>query len=139
MRCCLTCERSTASAPRPPEEEGRWAGPQDNSKGRSPPAAIAFDLGEDLAARVIATARYGTVIYAAVRAAGSDAVFGLVLLAERHRGALYTKAISEDMGPAEDGCPARILDLLSEPSNDHARDWRRRCRERVAHAARRKP
>jgi hypothetical protein len=95
-------------------------------------AAIAFDLGEEFADRVIETARYGTIIYAAVRSADDREVFGLVLLAERQNGILFTKPISEDMGPAEDGCPARILDLLSEPSNEHARDWRRRCRERLA-------
>jgi hypothetical protein len=95
-------------------------------------AAIAFDLGDEFAARVIATARYGTVIYAAVRSADRAEVFGLVLLAERRDGVLCTKPVSEDMGPAEDRCPARILDLLSDPSNDHARDWRSRCRARLA-------
>jgi hypothetical protein len=94
-------------------------------------AAIAFDLGEEFATRVIATVRLGTVIYAAVRSADGLEVFGLVLLAERRDGILSTKPISEDMGPAEDRCPARILDLLTGPSNDAARDWRRRCRARV--------
>ena len=96
-------------------------------------SAIAFDFGEDLAARVLDTARYGTVIYAAVRSADSqEEVFGLVLLAERRNGVLFTKPIGEDMGPAENGCPARILDLLSEPSNEAARQWRARCRARLA-------
>ena len=95
-------------------------------------AAIEFDLGADFAARVIDTVRYGTVIYAAVRSRDGDDVFGLVLLAERRGGILYTKPISEDMGPAEDRCPARILDLLSAPSNDWARAWRERCRARLS-------
>jgi hypothetical protein len=94
-------------------------------------AAIAFDLGEEFANRVIATARDGTVIYAAVRSHDGEEVFGLVLLAERQDGVLWTKPVSEDMGPAEDCCPARILDLLTEPSNDHAREWRQRCRARI--------
>jgi hypothetical protein len=94
--------------------------------------AIEFDLGADFAARVIDTVRYGTVIYAAVRARKEQEVFGLVLLAERRGGILYTKPISEDMGPAEDRCPARILDLLTAPSNDYAREWRERCRARLA-------
>lgn len=94
-------------------------------------AAIAFGLGEEFAERVIATARYGTVIYAAVRAKRSFHVFGLVLLAERRDGVLYTKPITEDMGPVEDCCPARILDLLTESSNEHARNWRQRCRRRI--------
>jgi hypothetical protein len=36
------------------------------------------------------------------------------------------------MGPVEDFCPAGILDQLTEPSNQHACEWRRRCRARVA-------
>jgi hypothetical protein len=94
-------------------------------------AAIEFDLGPEFAARVIDAARYGRVIYAAVRSNDSQEVFGLVLLTER-RGVLYTKPISEDMGPVEDRCPARLLDRLTEPSNQHAREWRRRCRARLA-------
>lgn len=95
-------------------------------------AAIEFDLGAEFAARVIDAVRYGKVVYAAVRAPDRDEVFGLVLLAEREKGVLFTKPVSEDMGPVEDRCPARILDLLSAPSNDHARRWRERCRARLA-------
>jgi hypothetical protein len=94
-------------------------------------AAIAFELGDEFASRVIDTARYGTVIYAAVRSEDGAEIFGLVLVAERNGGTLYTKAISEDMGPAEDCCPERILDLLSEPSDEWAREWRQRCRARI--------
>jgi hypothetical protein len=99
-------------------------------------AAIEFDLGEEFATRVIDTARYGTVIYAAVRSRENQEIWGLVLLAERRDGLLYTKPISEDMGPVEDRCPARILDLLTAPSNEYARKWRARCR---AHLARPRP
>ena len=95
-------------------------------------AAIEFDLGAEIASRVIDTVRYGRVVYAAVRAHDSDYVFGLVLLAERREGLLYTKPVGEDMGPVEDRCPARILDLLSDPpSNEYAREWRQRCRQRL--------
>ena len=95
-------------------------------------AAIEFDLGAEFASRVIDAVRYGQVVYAAVRSRDQQQVFGLVLLAERHDGLLYTKPISEDMGPVEDRCPERILDLLGEPSNDRARQWRERCRARLA-------
>jgi hypothetical protein len=95
-------------------------------------AAIEFDLGAEFAARVIGTTRFGQVIYAAVRSSDGQEVFGLVLLAERRDGVLYTKPISEDMGPAEDHCPARILDQLTEPTNQHAREWRQRCRQWLA-------
>jgi hypothetical protein len=96
-------------------------------------AAIAFDLGQEFVDRVLATSVSGKVIYAAVRSADSSGVFALVLLTEREAGLLYTKPVSEDMGPVENGCPARILDLLTAPSNERARDWRRRCRIRLAH------
>jgi hypothetical protein len=101
-------------------------------------AAIAFDLGGDFAARVLETARHGKVIYAAVRKPKHDGVFALVLLTKREDGLLFTKPVSEDMGPVEDRCPARILDLLSEPSNEYARQWRERCRARLARALPRK-
>lgn len=94
-------------------------------------AVIAFELGDEFASRVLDTARYGTVIYAAVRSPDGEGIFGLVLLAERRGGILWTKPISEDMGPAEDCCPERILDRLTEPANEFARDWRRRCRARI--------
>lgn len=102
-------------------------------------AAIAFDLGQEFADRVLATALQGTTVYAAVRSPDLASVFGLVLLTERRDGILYTKPISEDMGPAENDCPTRILDLLTEPSNEHARKWRRRCRLRHDSAAQRSP
>jgi hypothetical protein len=95
-------------------------------------AAIEFDLGSEFAARVIDTARYGQVIYAAVRSNDGEDVFGFVLLAERRDGVLYTKPISEDMGPVEDHCPSHILDQLTEPSNQNAREWRERCRNQLA-------
>ena len=43
-------------------------------------AALEFDLGAEFATRVIDTARYGQVIYAAVRSSDGQEVFGLVLL-----------------------------------------------------------
>jgi hypothetical protein len=95
-------------------------------------AAIEFDLGTEFAARVVDTARYGQVIYAAVRSSDSQGVFGLVLLAERRNGVLFTKPVGEDMGPIESRCPAHILDRLTEPGNDAAREWRKRCRARLA-------
>jgi hypothetical protein len=98
-------------------------------------AAIEFDLGAAFASRVIDTARYGQVVYAAVRSKDGKEVFALVLLTERQDGVLYTKPATEDMGPAQDHCPARILDLLTEPANKHAEEWRQRCRARSSRSA----
>jgi hypothetical protein len=94
-------------------------------------AAIEFDLGAEHAERVIDAVRNRRVIYAAVRSNDGQDVFGLVLLTERRDGMLYTKPITEDMGPSEDCCPARILNQLTEPSNQNALVWRRRCRARL--------
>lgn len=71
-------------------------------------------------------------MYAAVRSRDGGDVFALVLLTERCDGLLYTKPVSEDMGPVEDRCTARILNRLTPPSNEHAREWRERCRARLA-------
>lgn len=38
------------------------------------------------------------------------------------------KSMDETMEPAEDRCPASILDLLTPTTNEHARTWRARCR-----------
>jgi hypothetical protein len=124
-------------AQRPPPERGarprrtEWTEGQ-LSKPFTALAAIEFDLGVDFAQRVIDTALYGRVVYAAVRSHDGQEVFGLGLLTECHDDLLYTKPVSEDMGPAEDRCPARILDRLTPPSNEYAREWRERCRERLA-------
>lgn len=46
------------------------------------------------------------------------------------------KDMTENMGPCEAACPAAILDLLTPTTNEHALDWRRRCREALARRSR---
>ena len=46
------------------------------------------------------------------------------------------KDLSENMGPCEADCPAAILDLLTPTDNQHALDWRARCRVNLARRAR---
>ena len=41
------------------------------------------------------------------------------------------KDVGEEMGPVEDECPERILDLLSSTSYEYAIQWRERCRAKV--------
>lgn len=41
------------------------------------------------------------------------------------------KDMDETMGPCEDGCPERILKLLTPTTYEHALDWRRRCLARL--------
>ncbi|MGE0776367.1 MAG: hypothetical protein AB7L36_15205 [Sphingomonadaceae bacterium] len=46
------------------------------------------------------------------------------------------KDMDETMGPCEAECPARILDLLTSTENQHAIEWRQRCRANIARRAR---
>lgn len=92
----------------------------------TPKAAIAFAMGKEFAARILDAALDDDVVYAAVRTSDRD-VRGLVLRVKQQGHRLHVKPISEDMGPADDRCPPRILDLLTETSNELACDWRKRC------------
>jgi hypothetical protein len=94
----------------------------------TPKAAIAFAMGEEVAARVLDSVLDGDVVYAAVQAGDNRGVRALVLVLRQEGRRLHVKPISEDMGPADDRCPPRILDLLTETSNEVACDWRKRCR-----------
>ena len=49
------------------------------------------------------------------------------------------KDLSENMGPCEDHCPAKILDLLDPTTHEYALDWRKRCRANLARRARKLP
>lgn len=63
---------------------------------------------------------------------GTRRVFAMVILTEVHRDRDYGfcwKEISEDMGPFACDCPVRILNLLTEPTNEAAAKWRHKCRE----------
>ncbi|MBS1862264.1 MAG: hypothetical protein JSS68_11200 [Actinobacteria bacterium] len=96
-------------------------------------AAVAFVFGEEYTERhLLDLARDGEIVYAALRSEDLQEAWGLVLVIKREGKRLHVKRISEDMGPYDDRCPKRILDLLSEPSNEWARDWRRRCLARAA-------
>jgi len=46
------------------------------------------------------------------------------------------KDMEESMGPCEAHCPAAILDLLTSTTNQHALEWRARCRVNLALRAR---
>ena len=46
------------------------------------------------------------------------------------------KDMDETMGPCEAECPQRILDLIGPTDNEHANDWRRRCRDNLQRRAR---
>ena len=94
-------------------------------------AAVAFVFGKDVTQQQLVDAvKIGDVVYAAVRCKGTQRVWGIVFIVDREGERLHVKPISENLGPFDDRCPPRILDLLSEPRTEEARDWRARCRAR---------
>jgi hypothetical protein len=86
---------------------------------------------------ILACATVGGAFYAAVRDKDSGTTWALIIKITRSRGYwnFTYKEMDETMGPAEDRCPARILDLLSPASSEHASGWRRRCRQNAARLA----
>jgi hypothetical protein len=99
-------------------------------------AAVAFVFGEEFTRQnLLDASRDREVVYAAIRSESKQEVWGLVLIIDRRGKRLRIKRISEDMGPYDVYCPPRILDLLSEPINELAREWRARCRANAAATA----
>ena len=96
----------------------------------------ALDGGGTRGMRVIDSAFVGNrVWYAATEITQDDEplyVIALVCLVRWNPNAkdgyvFAYKDQEETMGPCEDGCPARILRLLSPTAKESALDWRRRC------------
>lgn len=89
--------------------------------------------------RIIAGAHIGGIggtYYAAVRELDAGEVWALVVLTGGRSGSSFRwKEMSEEMGPSEDSCPERILELLTPTRNEYALAWRERCRARLARVA----
>jgi hypothetical protein len=69
------------------------------------------------------------------REKGTKKIYALVFLLGHDPHSVYDlgyKDVDEEMGPCEDECPERILDLLTPTEVAYALDWRRRCREKIA-------
>jgi hypothetical protein len=97
--------------------------------------------------RILNSTIVGSVYYAAAQrydTSGALEVSALVCLTrwnpKAKDGYIFAyKDMDESCGPYACKCPASILDLLTAPPNDHAREWRDRCRARLALTGRRKP
>ncbi len=80
------------------------------------------------------------VWYAAAQVMKNDEpgeVFGLICLVRWNPKArsgehFAYKDMCESMGPCEDECPERILNLLTPTDREHSIDWRARCRANIA-------
>lgn len=112
--------------------------------GKSPKAYLDGTLtweNERVSARLLQSARVGSVYYAAVESVYKDgrgrSVWAAVYLTKSCPRAKdgYTfgyKDMTEDMGPVESKCPVGILNLLTESQNEFALAWRARCRSNAA-------
>lgn len=97
--------------------------------------------------RVLKSVWQGSAYYAAAQPYGADgaepafAIICLVRWNPKARSGEHFgyKDMTESMGPYETTCPASVLDQLGPPSNDHAAQWRKACRERIALRARPRP
>lgn len=76
--------------------------------------------------------------YAAVeviyKKTGKRQVFAATFMLNYTRDYHYNfgyKSMTEDMGPGISNCPKKILDLLTEPENEWAQQWRERCRKKL--------
>jgi hypothetical protein len=105
------------------------------------------DRGRDYGLRVLKSVCSGSEYYAAAQpwnASGVLAAFAIVCLARWNPKArsgehFGYKDMSESMGPHVDRCPASVIELLGPPANEHAAEWRDRCRRRLALTRRRRP
>ena len=98
-----------------------------------------FPLGLQRDGRILACATVASVFYAAVQntpqaSYAPGETWCLVVLMQRTRDYYnFTyKELSDSMGPAEDRCPVRILDLLTPTDSEYANEWRARCRANAA-------
>lgn len=57
-----------------------------------------------------------------------NAIIALTVLTKTVRGEFLTKVVDETMGPCTFGASSKVLDALTEPLNEYAREWREKCR-----------
>jgi hypothetical protein len=77
-----------------------------------------------------ACAASGRVYYLATESPDRPGnVFATVVLTAGGPKNFGYKIIDEEMGPVDDHCPQKILDLLSPTENECAMDWRKRCQK----------
>ena len=81
---------------------------------------------------VVDSALKGTTVYLATRRTnkktGEVVVYGEVCLTRWDpKGFFMIKSMSEDMGPYYYDAPKHLLDKLTEPYNESAKEWREKC------------
>lgn len=81
---------------------------------------------------VVDSAIKGTTVYLAVKRTdkqtGESVVYAVVALTSMSKdGYFMIKTMSDDMGPCYYDAPKHLLDKLTAPHNDWAREWREKC------------
>lgn len=78
----------------------------------------------------IAIVKFRT-LYAAIesinKSTGARTVFAAVVMLDFRNGEMGYKYMDESCGPFQCECPKRILKLLTETDNEHAKEWRAAC------------
>ena len=86
-----------------------------------------LDYFKDSKFEIIDIACRGRDNYIATRNVETGDIFAEVVLVEMKDGDIYIKDMIEDCGPFYYNCPQRILNKLSEPRTEIAREWREKC------------
>lgn len=107
------------------------------------------EKGRETGLRVLKSVWQGSVYYAATEPYGLDGeatgpAFAIVCQVRwnpkgKPLAQFGYKDMTERMGPYQTTCPASVLDLLGTPRNEHAAQWRKACRARLALKARPRP
>lgn len=88
---------------------------------------------EEQKCEVLKSALVGAHIWFAIKCTRKDTgwshVFAAVALTnyDPKEKYFYIKLVEESSGPYHYDCPKGILNMLSEPENDWAREWREKC------------
>lgn len=105
-----------------------WTGTY-RQRGQSDKDFFQSEFGNDC--EILDTARKGMTAYLKIRSIKTNEIFAAIILTRINRGEynFYYKDMDESMGPIECQCPLRILEGLSEPSNEYAKQWRENVRK----------
>lgn len=103
---------------------------------------IAEEFGEweteKIRVEILDSAQVGNVVYTAHKTTdkktGEETIWAGVFLIERNSRDYFNfnyKDMDETCEPCECSCPKKILDKLSPTDNEYAKEWRKKCRDRI--------
>ena len=81
---------------------------------------------------VLKSSMVGRIYYAAIKR--NATVFGVVFITSTDAKDYFNfsyKDMDETVGPYRYDCPKSILDVLSPTDNEYAKEWRRKCYEKI--------